>query len=115
MRNATPEKAAEWAIATKICRERFRGACLLCGYFGDGRDYCAHHWQETRARAPGRWLEQDNLVWLCDKCHNHSGNDARFDELKQQIQSKINYLKTMGRIQNVYYDKISQCTFRIVF
>jgi 5-methylcytosine-specific restriction endonuclease McrA len=85
--------AREWRKASGICRERFGGACMLCGYFGDGRAYCAHHWQETRAENPARKYDQDNLVWLCDRCHNHSGNDARFYELKRQIESKFNYLQ----------------------
>lgn len=83
LRPVAKKTASLWAKARKECLERYP-VCVLCG---KKAEHC-HHWQYCRSQRPDLKYNQDNLVMLCAKCHNHNGPDKRFYELKEQIEQK---------------------------
>ena len=79
------KSASLWAKARRECLKLYGEKCFLCG--ATGELHC-HHWQYTRTQRPDLKYNQENLCILCSKCHNHSGSDKRFYELKTLIQNK---------------------------
>lgn len=66
--------------------------CFLCGKAGPEREFDIHH---IDGRANGDNVER--MVPLCNRfcgcgAHNHNGKDARFYELRDQIEWKMKML-----------------------
>ena len=73
------DKAKEkWEEARKICIERYKGKCAICGKSGNQ----VHH-IHLRSKRKDLLYNQNNLILLCDKHHMHSGSDRY--ELQCQI------------------------------
>lgn len=65
------DKAKEkWEEARKICIERYKGKCAICGKPGNQ----VHH-IHLRSKRKDLLYNQNNLILLCDKHHMHSGSD----------------------------------------
>lgn len=79
------KSASLWAKARKECLIAYGNKCFLCGATGELH---VHHWMYTRTQRPDLKYDQSNLVPLCPRCHNHTGADQRFYELKNMIQNK---------------------------
>jgi 5-methylcytosine-specific restriction endonuclease McrA len=87
LRKASKKSASLWSQARKECFDRFGHKCFLCGATGEIH---VHHWQFTRQQRPDLKYDKNNLICLCGHCHNHTGADKRFYELKDLIQRKLN-------------------------
>ena len=79
------KSASLWAKARRECLKLYGKKCFLCGRTGAIH---IHHWMWCRSQRPDLKYDQDNLIPLCELCHNHSGPDKRFYELKTLIQNK---------------------------
>lgn len=93
LKKISQKSAKLWAEARKICLERFGHKCFLCGAT---KNLHCHHWQFTRTQDPSKKYDQDNLVMLCEKCHNHNGADEAFFRLKERITKKLQSLHAEG-------------------
>ena len=83
----TRRRIADYRAA---CFARWGERCLLCGRNATQTRLDCHH---IDGRTNGDNVER--IVPLCNRfcgcrAHNHNGMDARFHELKQQIESKLN-------------------------
>ena len=73
------DKAKEkWEEARKICIERYKSKCAICGKYGN-----QFHHINLRSKRKDLLYNQNNLILLCDKHHIHSGSDRY--ELQCQI------------------------------
>lgn len=88
LKKVSDKQAKLWKEAREECLRIWGHKCFLCG--NDKGEIHIHHWQATRSQNPARKYDQTNLVPLCKKCHNHNGVDARFYELKEKIERKMN-------------------------
>lgn len=77
------KSATEWRKARQECIRIWGDKCALCGR--SDLPIHVHHWLYSRAQRPDLKYDQTNLIPLCSKCHNHSGADKRFYELKEHI------------------------------
>ena len=75
-----------WNEARRECFAVWGKKCFLCN---STNNIEVHHWQDTRTRNPSRKYDITNLIPLCKECHNHSGNDERFEQLKTLIGDKL--------------------------
>lgn len=68
--------SAAWRRLRKVALERDHYKCVLCmrdylaGISGRPRDAVVVHHIVPRSEAPERELELDNLMSLCEVCHN---------------------------------------------
>lgn len=66
------DKAKEkWEEARKICIERYKGKCVICGKPGNQ----VHH-IHLRSKRKDLLYNQNNLILLCDKHHFHKAMDG---------------------------------------
>ena len=79
------KSAGLWAKARRECIKTYGNKCFLCGRTGTIH---IHHWMYCRSQRPDLKYDQDNLIPLCELCHNHCGNDSRFYELQTLIKNK---------------------------
>lgn len=84
------KSASLWAKARRECLKTYGNKCFLCGRTGTIH---IHHWMWCRSQRPDLKYDQDNLIPLCELCHNHSGPDKRFYELQTLIKNKKEKIK----------------------
>lgn len=83
----TSKKSASlWAKARRECLATYGHRCFICGR--SDLPIHIHHWKFTRTQRPDLKYDQDNLIPLCELCHNHSGPNKRFYELQTLIKNK---------------------------
>lgn len=75
-----------WQKARKECLDTYGHRCFICGR--SDLPIHIHHWQFTRTQRPDLKYDQNNLIPLCQLCHNHIGADKRFYELQTLIKNK---------------------------
>ena len=80
------KSAGLWAKARRECLATYGHRCFICGR--SDLPIHIHHWKFTRTQRPDLKYDQDNLIPLCELCHNHSGPNKRFYELQTLIKNK---------------------------
>lgn len=82
LRKVSKKRATSWASARRECLERYSYKCFLCGR--TDLPLHAHH-IILRSLAPKLIYDQDNLVCLCSRCHNHCAFDDKYITLTQKL------------------------------
>lgn len=78
-----------WEETRKQVFQIYGKKCILCG---SEEHIEVHHFDQTRSQNPARKYDTNNLVPLCNKCHNHNGVDNRFYVLRDRIIAKLKEL-----------------------